>query len=79
VIEKQTVARRIYDQQHALGSGSDILDEDYLKNEDLNELDLFLLNYKHVVVDSENGLVIADMFRIVTDPQGKTVRHQLRA
>lgn len=79
VIEKQTVARRIYDQQHARGSGSDLLDEAYLKNEDLSELDLFLLNYKHVVVDSEKGLVIADVFRIVTDPQGKTPRHMLRA
>jgi hypothetical protein len=79
VIEKQTVARRIYDQQHTRGSGGDILDEDYLKSEDLSELDLFLLNYKHIVVDSENRLVVADVFRIVTDPEGKTVRHQLRA
>ncbi len=73
------MARRIYDQQHAKSGGSDLLDEDYLKKEDLSELDLFLLNYKHVVVGGENGMVVGDVFRIVTDPQGKVTRHQLRA
>lgn len=80
VIAKQTVARKIYEvQKHAADQGEEsVLDEEYMKEENLNELDLFLLNYKHVLVGDEGELTVRDVFRIVSDPQGSAVRHQLR-
>lgn len=62
VIEKQISARKIYDndkQKHEeeVEVGR-ILNEAYLQSEDINELDLFLLNYKHVSIGSKGALTI---------------------
>ena len=51
------------------------LTEEYLKREDLTEMSLFLLNYKHITLEDDNMLV-NDLFRIVTQPPQHS-RHQL--
>ena len=75
VISKQTIARKIY--QSHLSQSSSVLNKQYLENENISELSLFLLNYKHISINKNYEMEVDDVFRIVTEPL-KNERHSLR-